>query len=190
MSEAQGFDPRKSAEEQRGLPLRRAGRDWHERPESYLRGAWEQRNVLNVPGPFYGAETDTCWDGPPFAPDSLLCDFDGLGFVWRQPRTAAETHALMEGASSDPFSGFSWDGDENWTPQSVLGWWATLTERVPIVEALVAKLSGPEFDPLWARIASDYQRYLESDLEEDLARYIHFLENGAYPWPKQRLPRL
>jgi hypothetical protein len=54
----------------------------------------------------------------------------------------------------------------------------------------VSKLSGPDFEPLWARIAAEYQRYLESDVERDLARYIYFLENGAYPGPKQRLPRL
>jgi hypothetical protein len=96
------FDPRESAERQRTTPLARGGRSWTEDPEAYFNGRWTERNPLNAPGPFYGADTDTCMDGPDFARDNLLCDNVGQGFVWRQPRTDAETLALMAGASSDP----------------------------------------------------------------------------------------
>src|SRR5258708_4265173 len=95
-----GFDPRSSAERQRSTPLTRMGGVWIEHPETYFKGIWGERNPLNTPGPFYGAETDTCLDGPEYAPESLLCDADGHGFVWRQPRTDLETLALMTGASS------------------------------------------------------------------------------------------
>src|SRR5262245_40093965 len=123
----EGFDPRRSAEGLRNEPLRRTSdRAWIEDPSCYFTGVWHARHPLNAPGPFYGAETDTCCDGPPLAPNALLYDHDGAGFVWRQPRNAEETLALMTGASSDPFSGYGWDGNEHWTPELVRAWW---TER-------------------------------------------------------------
>jgi hypothetical protein len=72
------FDPRASAERQSHVPLRRMGVKYWEPPETYFLGRWEQRHPLNVPGPFYGAETDTCCDGPPLAPASLMVDEEGV----------------------------------------------------------------------------------------------------------------
>jgi hypothetical protein len=63
------------------------------------------------------------------APYSLMTDEDGCGFVWRQPRNDAETHSLMTGCSSDPFSGFGWDGDQHWTPALVREWWSERENR-------------------------------------------------------------
>ena len=40
------FDPRASAERQRGAPLLRARKLWREDPLEYLKERWEQRNTM------------------------------------------------------------------------------------------------------------------------------------------------
>jgi hypothetical protein len=184
--EKDGFDPRSSAEGQRNAPFVRMGKVWIEQPETYFKGLWEESNELNTPGPFYGAETDTCLDGPEHAPRSLLCDADGHGFVWRQPRTDEETIALMTGASSDPFAGFGWDGDAHWTAGLVREWWARRDERAPLVGALIAKWTTPKLSIAGAA----YADYIKSELPGYLRRYMYFLEKGRYPARGDLLPPL
>lgn len=207
------FDPRAAAEE---LRTRRVARNEHlyaEAPESYFCGLWDDIHPLNVPGPFYGAATDTCCDGPPLAPDSLLYDHTGQGFVWRQPRTADETHALMSGASSDPFSGYAWDGDHHWTPRLVRAWWSRRLDQQPAVDLIVKHVAGPrpelptEYADLLFRclpvggysvearaqmssLVARYVSYRVDEMERDLRRYVFFLEVGVYPLSDAALPHL
>ena len=181
-----GFNPRSSAELQRYAPLERMGKAWIEQPETYFIGTWDERNPLNTPGPFYGAETDTCLDGPEYAPMSLLCDADGNGFVWRQPQTDEETIALMTGGSSDPFKGFGWDGDEHWTPSLVREWWARQNESAPLVDALVAHWTEPKLSVF----AAAYVDYINGELPRYLRRYLFFLDIGRYPLSGEVLPAL
>jgi hypothetical protein len=182
-------------------------------PTELFCGRWEDRHPLNAPGRFYGAATDTCCDGPPLAPASLLYDHEGLGFVWRQPRNDHELTALVEGIRSDPFSGYADDGDQHWTPQLVRDWWADRKSRQPLVEALVRDVAGPrpelpnEHPDLLFRclpiggytqderaamrsIVGEYLNYLSSGLARDLQRYIVFLETGSTPTADARLPPL
>ncbi|MGW0899935.1 hypothetical protein ACWD0G_23655, partial [Streptomyces goshikiensis] len=95
-------------------------------PREYLLGKWEERNWLNVPGPFYGAVTDNCWTGRLVAPAHILYDDEqhSAEFVYRQPRTEAETYKILNAAANDPYAGYACDGDDHWTPQSVRAWWA------------------------------------------------------------------
>jgi hypothetical protein len=207
------FDPRASAESLAGRRLTRGSRSHAEKPESYFCGTWDGRHPLNVPGPFYGAQTDTCCDGPPLAPSSLLYDHDGQGFVWRQPRTEEETHELMTGASSDPFSGYAWDGDQHWTPDLVRSWWAERHAHTPLIDLIVARVAGPrpelrsDYEDLLFRclpiggysederrllagIVHKFVEYRLSGMERDLRRYLHFLETGGYPDADATLPTL
>ncbi|MFE9630454.1 ferredoxin [Streptomyces sp. NPDC006463] len=87
-------------------------------------GRWEERNWRNVPGPFYGAQTDTCWTGRVHAPDLVLYD-DAYGqeFVYRQPRGPGEVADLREAACEEAYAGYGRDGDLHWTPESVREWW-------------------------------------------------------------------
>ncbi len=62
-----------------------------------------------------------------------------MASYWRQPTTDGETLALMTGASSDPFAGFGWDGDERWTPSLLREWWARRQARAPLVGALLGE---------------------------------------------------
>jgi hypothetical protein len=200
-------------QELRGQALSRGDMDFFEAPEQYFCGTWADRHPMNVPGPFYGAMTDTCCDGPPLAPSSLLYDAHGQGFVWRQPRNADETLALMTGASSDPFLGYACDGDLHWTPESVRLWWQTIHLQQPEVDRLVAVVQGerPElatsFDDLvfrclpvggydaeerarMRRIVDEYVRYRDTEMQEDLRRYIFILEHGRAADVGDDLPQL
>jgi hypothetical protein len=89
-----------------------------------FRGRWDDRLWLNVPGPFYGGATDTCWTGRLSAPAQVLYGGEYLTeYVYRQPRTPADTALLVEAADNDPFLGYGCDDDSRWTPATVLGWW-------------------------------------------------------------------
>ncbi|WP_327307121.1 hypothetical protein OG730_29760 [Streptomyces sp. NBC_01298] len=87
--------------------------------------AWARRDWRNVPGPFYGAGTDTCWVGREVAPAHVLHNDDsGDEFVYRQPRDAQETYRVIAAAFQDPMAGYQCDGDERWTPELVRQWWS------------------------------------------------------------------
>lgn len=181
-------------------------------PQSYFTGRWDARHPLNTPGPFYGAETDTCCDGPPLAPNTLLYDDTGAGFVWRQPRNEAETLALMTGASSDPFSGYAWDGNEHWTPDLVRAWWNDRREQEPQIDRIVEAVAEPHpalrsdfvdlhlnglpagyFEEERARMhgfVSNYLEYRLGGMQRDLQRYVFFLERGRYSGADEALPLL
>ncbi|MFH8582359.1 hypothetical protein OHB11_38840 [Streptomyces zaomyceticus] len=53
-------------------------------PGAFL-GRWSERKWLNVPGPFYGAETDNCGTGRVHAPGLVLYEADHFTeYVYRQ----------------------------------------------------------------------------------------------------------
>jgi hypothetical protein len=80
----------------------------------------------------------------------------------------------MTGASSDPFDGFGWDGDQHWTPELVRDWWARRDERPHMVSSLVTELTSPRLaaSSLWISLVASYRDYIGSGLEEDLRRYL------------------
>lgn len=89
----------------------------------YFTGKFPERNPLNVPGPFYGAETDTCATGPIEAPKNVLLDAEGMEFVFRQPSTLDELTGVIYAAICDPFAGYGADGNDHWTTSMVREWW-------------------------------------------------------------------
>lgn len=151
-------------------PLVRMNRNFFEQPTTYFRGRWDQLNDLNVPGAFYGADTDTTGEGPWVAPASVALDGIGQAFVWRQPRGKAEIHALMTAASSDPFAGYGWDGDDHWSPDLVASWWDRRHARRAQTEQAVVDLrhDSPER-------ADEFWMYATSGAESDLERYAAYL---------------
>jgi hypothetical protein len=165
-----------------------------EKPHTYLRGTWEDRNWRNAPGPFYGAETDTCGCGVPAAPANVLCDDLGQEFVWRQPQDIWELQAVLEAASHDPFDGYAMDGDDHWTPSEVRQWWA---ERHKLGSWIDAQLHNPE--RWWTEADQDqlvmnglrrFHVYLGTLLSHDLRVYIYWLEERRAPSEGARLPTL
>lgn len=155
-----------------------------------FRGRWEDRLWLNVPGPFYGGETDTCRTGRLSAPEHVLYGGEYLTeYVYRQPRTPAETAQLVEAADCDPLLGYGCDGDRRWTPGTVREWWR---DRARITQYL----SRHDWDVIdWAEqgvaaAVRDFESYLGGAMAADLRNYLHWLEEGRSPVPGDRLPEL
>ncbi|MFG1665975.1 ferredoxin [Streptomyces sp. Y7] len=166
-------------------PVARLGRD-----REVFQGRWEDRLWLNVPGPFYGGETDTCRTGRLSAPHHVLYGGEYLTeYVYRQPRTRAETARLVEAADCDPFLGYGCDGDSRWTPGAVREWWS---DRRRITHYL----STQDWEAIdWpqqrvAHAVRDYESYLAGRLATDLRIYLHWLEEGRSPAAGERLPDL
>ncbi|MFF3674825.1 ferredoxin [Streptomyces sp. NPDC002120] len=154
---------------------------------------WQERNWRNVPGPFYGATTDTCWVGRGVAPDHILYDDEfGQEFVYRQPRTPEETHRVMAAAWQDPMQGFQCDGDERWTPELVRDWWR---ERGRVREFAVAldrswSVSSQEDKREAAAGARAYAAYIDEGLADHLRGYVFWLAEGRPARGSETLPTL
>src|SRR5438067_1105657 len=69
-----------------------------ELPADFFCTDFEHRYPLNIPGPFYGAETDTCQTGVAEAPNNVLMDERGQEFVFKQPEIAAELRDVLSAA--------------------------------------------------------------------------------------------
>ncbi|MCF2529660.1 ferredoxin [Yinghuangia soli] len=155
-------------------------------------GKWAERNWRNVPGPFYGAMTDTCWTGRMDAPDHVAYDDRGGEFVYRQPRTPDEVRLIVAAADADPVAGYGWDGDDHWTVQSVRDWWAARDRvRAWAVESARHRTdSGSAAAEDAADGLHDYIAYIDGDLERDLRRYMFWLDQRRAPLPGEPLPEL
>ncbi|MFG2750994.1 ferredoxin [Streptomyces xanthophaeus] len=158
-----------------------------------FRGGWADRKWLNVPGPFYGADTDNCGTGRIHAPQHVLYEADHFTeFVYRQPRTEAELRRLADAAADDPMSGYGCDGDEHWTPEAVREWWR---DRGRIREYLADRRGVYEADDArhgqgTAAAARDYADYLDGDLAVHLRAYLFRLAEHRPPTATDLLPRL
>ncbi|WP_344027006.1 ferredoxin [Streptomyces luteireticuli] len=159
-------------------------------PRDAFRGRWEDRLWLNVPGPFYGAGTDTCATGRLSAPGHVLYGGEHFTeYVYRQPRTPAEVALVVEAAAADPFLGYGCDGDRRWTPRTVREWWR---DRGRIVEYLAGHRRT--WEELAARSGQgediavrDFESHLAGGLEADLRAFLFRLEEGRSPTPDDRL---
>ncbi|MFJ4770609.1 ferredoxin [Streptomyces uncialis] len=158
-----------------------------------FRCKWEDRLWLNVPGPFYGGETDNCWTGRLSAPDHVLYGGEHLSeYVYRQPRSAAETARLVEAADADPFHGYGYDGDDRWTTGTVREWWR---DRGRVTTYLADRREEwEEWDVREgqgvAAAVRRFEAYLAGGLATDLRIYLYWLEERRSPTVFDRLPEL
>ncbi|GAA4262692.1 hypothetical protein [Dactylosporangium darangshiense] len=156
-------------------------------------GSWDDLLWLNVPGPFWTGETDTCWTGRLQAPHNVLYGGEYFTeFVFRQPRTPTEVSAVADAAWADPFGGYGCDGDDRWTPSAVRAWWR---ERHRI-DHYIAELL-----PHWASSTDRYERDAAAGLRDFAAHvadplgvqlrvYLFWLEERRSPTPTDTLPDL
>ncbi|MFC5667746.1 hypothetical protein ACFP3U_32880 [Kitasatospora misakiensis] len=162
-------------------------------------GVWEGRNWRNVPGPFYGADTDSMQMGRLDAPFHIAYDdefgpLDGQEFVYRQPTDAAQTYDLVNGCFFG-HGGFAMDGDEHWTDASVREWWQ---ERGRVREWAITTSDR------WSRVRGQYREHyrdaaqglrsylshLDGGLNEYLRGYLFHLAEGRSPLPGEARPEL
>jgi hypothetical protein len=147
-------------------------------PEDYLKGQWGDRHWLNVPGPFYGAETDTCLAGFREAPRHILIDERGQEFVWRQPRTDEELRTVMSAAYQDPCDGYAWDGDQHWTSASVHEWWDRRQRVKDWIDHALDGASGDQAEALRSGLNA-FRDYLDHALERYLDGYAIWLDGRS-----------
>ncbi|MFF7214645.1 ferredoxin [Streptomyces sp. NPDC008238] len=163
-------------------------------------GDWADRNWRNVPGPFYGAATDSMATGRLDAPRHIAYDDDlgggfGAEFVFRQPVNEAETEALVAAARLELYSGYGWDGDDHWTPQLVRAWWRD-RGRVREWAVAIAADWGAAAHPGWGHNAAETYRGHYQDAARGHRDFVAYLDDGleAYLrgyvlWLDHRRPR-
>jgi hypothetical protein len=82
---------------------------------SAFKGQWDGKLWPNTPGPFYGADTDSCGTGPIEAPSNSGQDENGFEYIFKQPASPTDVHEIVEAAKVNVFSGYGIDGNLNWT---------------------------------------------------------------------------
>jgi len=142
--------------------------------------AFGKRNPLNIPGPFYEAETDTCETGTAEAPRNVLLDRSGQEFVFTQPTGEDELRDIISAAICECFVGYGADGDDHWTPALIREWWRSrldLLARSPQARGL------PESKRRWGWILSGVgEAYLRS--------YAFFVDTQRLPTETDALPEI
>jgi hypothetical protein len=162
-------------------------------PADYLGGEWDRRDWRNVPGPFYGAQTDSCWTGREIAPRHIVYEDEcGGEVVFRQPRDAGEVHLLLTAAWNDPFRAYASDGDDHWTLAMVREWWAGRARIVAWIEDVRHRWSASERSDERDNAVGlrDYASYLDNGLEAYLRAYGFWLDNRRAATPGDTLPDL
>ncbi|MEU4730354.1 ferredoxin [Streptomyces sp. NPDC023588] len=159
-------------------------------------GKWAERNWRNVPGPFYGADTDCMEMGRCEAPHHVAYDGEHE-FVFRQPGNAAETRRLVAAAELELYSGYAMDGDEHWTPEAVRDWWRNRGRVRDWAVAAAAEWAGYDEDPRYAahhheaaQGHRDFVAHIDGGLEAYLRGYVFWLEQRREPARGEALPDL
>ncbi|MGI5165415.1 hypothetical protein ACQEU3_13750 [Spirillospora sp. CA-253888] len=163
-------------------------------------GEWAELNWRNVPGPFYGAETDSMHGGRMDAPfhiayDDEYGDYRGTEFVYRQPVNEQQVADLLNG-SIFGHGGYAMDGDDHWTVPEVRRWWRE-RGRVRSWALTVADRWAGKGDPEYqghyddaAQGLRDYVAYIDDGLEQYLRGYLFWLSERREPRRGEALPSL
>lgn len=146
----------------------------------FFRPAFGKRNPLNIPGPFYGAETDTCETGTTEAPHNVLLDQSGQEFVFTQPENENELRDILSAAICECFVGYGADGDDHWTLTLIREWWRSRLDLL----ALSARVMGEK------ESTERWRRLLCGEGEAYLRAYAFFVENRRLPTRNDTLPEI
>jgi hypothetical protein len=157
-------------------------------------GNFAERNPLNVPGPFYGAETDTCETGVIEAPSNVLLDSNGQEFIFRQPENCTELKAVILAAACDPFVGYGADGNDHWSLPLIREWWRDRAAAMEWVGQSLTELNRHRAVPpgLQPRVVAlrAFRQYLEEGVEAYLRAYAFFLLEKRAPQAADVLPEM
>jgi hypothetical protein len=150
---------------------------------AFFPAKFSEKNPLNIPGPIYGAKTDTCCTGPQEAPDNVLLDNNGQEFVFRQPSIADEFRDLVSAAISECFCGYGADGNSRWRVSLVREWWQTREDMLRTGIDEDEKICIPASFQRWRQL-------LQGEAEGYLRVYAFFVENGRVPSEYDFLPEM
>lgn len=137
-----------------------------------------KRNPLNIPGPFYGAETDNCLTGPLAAPANILVDTDGCEFVFKQPATPTEFRDVIAAAMTECAVGYGADGDRHWRLSLIREWWKSRGD----IANEVGEMWCPEDS------VRHWKTALQGAAKDYLEIYAYYVENGRPPTASDSLP--
>jgi hypothetical protein len=147
----------------------------------YFPSSFAQRNHLNLPGPIFGAETDTCAAGPHEAPLIILLDRNGQEFLFRQPSDPGQFRDVISAAICECFHGYGAAGDNHWRLESIREWWRSRTSMLS---------SGIDEDFGDRLSFAESRQGLEGAYLPYLRVYALFVENGRKPGRWDSLPDL
>ena len=147
--------------------------------KQYFPAKFSEKNYLNMPGPIYGGETDTCCTGPQEAPDNVLLDKSGQEFVFKQASSAVEFRDLLSAALCECFEGYGADGDSHWRLSSIREWWRTRDDM--LTESISEQWCKPQSVQKW-------RRALNGEARGYLRVYAFFVENRRIPVDGDTLP--
>ena len=142
--------------------------------------AFDKRNPFNLPGPFYGAETDTCQTGPAEAPNNILLDCNGQEFVCKQPSSEDELRDIISAALCECFCGYGADGDSHWTLRLIREWWRSSPDLLAQADRLLDD----------AESVMNWKRYLSGEAEQYLRAYAFLVDKGRLPTEADVLPNV
>jgi hypothetical protein len=172
-------------------------------------GKWNDCHWMNIPGTIYCGQTDNCFTGPPVAPNNVYVDGPGYEVIFRQPNTLYELQQVIKAANSDPFDGYSMDGDSHWTIEAVKGWWSRVGELKDYIKRTMKQLvddterdhaSDLSLDDklrsVWQTrcvsaelVALDrWLQFLNEEARSEIRCYMFYLETGSYPGNGVQLP--
>lgn len=149
--------------------------------KEFFPSKFSEKNALNIPGPVYGAETDSCCTGPQEAPDNVLIDKSGREFVFRQASNPAEFRDLVSAAMCECFDGYGADGNSHWRLSTIRDWWRTR-------EDMLREEIGEEYCK--AESVLQWRRGLQGEAAGYLRVYAFFVENGRIPLDGDILPEI
>ena len=143
-------------------------------------------NPLNLPGPIYGADTDTCATGPAEAPDNVLLDNNGQEFVFRQAANATEFRNLVAAGRNECFLGYGADGNLHWQLSLIRQWWRNRDDML----AELGQRWRKEIAEHHCQLASveRWRQGLLGGARGYLQVYGFFVENGRVPTAADLLP--
>jgi hypothetical protein len=165
-----------------------ANADWSRIDElkDFFRPSFAARNPMNIPGPFYGAETDTCLTGPYEAPKNVIIDRNGQEFVFRQPANKDELRQVISAAICECFIGYGADGDDHWNLSLIKEWCRTRNDLL----AFRKELAGLIQEHKLKTDLEEWGKYLTAEAEDYLRVYAFFVEEGRIPTESDLLPEM
>jgi len=158
-----------------------------------FKGLWVDKLWPNTPGPFYGANTDSCGTGPTEAPYNSGLDINGFEYIFKQPSTVQELNEVINAAAVNVLSGYACDGDAHWTITLIQDWWKQCHELLRL--CLSSQYLAPELidSPdttirIYRRNARYRLQYVRTELAGYLASYSFLVEEGRMPREDDTIP--
>jgi hypothetical protein len=160
---------------------------------SIFQGKWLAKRWPNTPGPFYGADTDSCGTGPIQAPNNSGLDENDFEYIFKQPSNLKELSEVVEAAKVNVFSGYGMDGNPIWTLSLIREWWDRRDELLQLClrsEYLSEKYasSTDHIERIYYQNATYRLHYVKTELADYLGAYSFFIEEGRLANESDRLP--